>query len=169
MGNHGSKPQKKWSDNVKAGILRWWMAGMCYFLVGFGTQAGLFAEPLDLIFFLGVGIGLVTVCVYNPIAYATFDIVKKGKVQNKAYYERKGWENAFIKLQEIFKSLFLVCLVYFTYQNGNLLINRVLDLPAETILIPGEPIGFATLYLLYYQLITGLADTIRETLKTAEQ
>ena len=32
----------------------------------------------------------------------------------------------------------------------------------ETVLIPGEPFGFATLYLLYYYVLTGIGDTIRE-------
>ena len=66
------------------------------------------------------------------------------------------------KLQEIFKNMFLVLLVYFTYQNVNILFNHILGKPMETVLIPGEPFGFATLYLLYYYVLTGIGDTIRE-------
>ncbi len=152
--------KKLFSDNQKAAILRWWIAGMCYFFIGFGTQAGMFRDPVDLIFFLGVGVGLVTVFIYNPIAYGTFDIVKKGKVENKAYYERTGWQNAGFKLREIFKSMVLVAMVYWTYQNVNLLLAGVQGLPEETVTIPGEPFGFATLYLLYYAAVSGLWDTI---------
>ncbi len=162
MGGKTGQKKKIFTDNVKAGLLRWWIAGMCYFFIGFGTQAGLFRDPIDLIFFLGVGIGLVTIVVYNPIAYGMFDIVKRGQISNKAYYERKGWQNAIYRLAEIFKSMILVGLVYLTYQGFNLLLNQICGLPADTVLIPGEPFGFATLYLIYYQMVSGLADTVRE-------
>lgn len=162
MGRRTGQKKKLLSDNVKAGLLRWWIAGMCYFFIGFGTQAGLFQDPVDLIFFLGVGIGLVTIVVYNPIAYGMFDIVRKGRITNQSYYERKGWQNALYRLAEIFKSMFLVAVVYLTYQGVNLLLNQIGGLPADTILIPGEPFGFATLYLIYYYVLSGLADTVRE-------
>ncbi|MBS6643464.1 MAG: hypothetical protein KH366_07775 [Clostridiaceae bacterium] len=162
MGRKTGQKKKIFTDNVKAGLLRWWIAGMCYFFIGFGTQAGLFRDPIDLIFFLGVGIGLVTIVVYNPIAYGMFDIVKKGRITNKSYYERKGWQNALLKLAEIFKNMFTVGIVYLTYQGFNMLLNQILGLPVDTILIPGEPFGFATLYLIYYQVLSGLADTVRE-------
>lgn len=157
------------TDNMRAGIFRWWMAGMCYFFIGFGTQAGVFLDPLDLIFFLGIGIGLATIVIYNPIAYRMFDIKRRGEITNQAYHERKGWKNAAINLTEIFRNIFLVIIVYLTYQGGNLLINQIGQLPAETILIPGEPFGFATLYSIYYYMLLGLADTIREARKKGGQ
>lgn len=156
------KEKKKWlSDNQKAGILRWWIAGMCYFLIGFGTQSGLLQDPLDLIFLLGVATGLAMVLVYEPVAYGMFKIVRRGQIMNRPYYERSGWKNARYKLAEIFKSLFLVGLVYFTYQNVNMLLTKILDLPIDTVVIPGEPIGFATLYVFYRWLVEGLADKVR--------
>lgn len=157
-----SQTKKGMSDNTKAGILRWWIFGMCYFFIGFGTQAGVFRNPIDLIFFLGVGIGLATVVVYNPIAYGMFDIVQKGTVMNQAYYGRKGWRLAGYNLSEIFKSIFLVWLVYVTYQGTNLLLNHICGFPADTMMIPGEPFGFATLCLIYYQMLTGLVERIRD-------
>ena len=49
---------KNWfTDNRKAGLMRWWLAGMCYFMIGFGTQVGGYSSPIDFIFFLGVEIG----------------------------------------------------------------------------------------------------------------
>lgn len=161
----GRNPKKnKWlSDNKKAALLRWWLAGMCYFFIGFGTQAGMFRDPVDLIFFLGAGIGIVTVVIYNPVAYGMFDIVRNKRITNKAYYERKGWENARYRLWEIFKSIGLTALVYFTYQNVNLLIVSIRQLPEQTIVIPGEPFGFATLYVVYYYMLQGVADTIRRS------
>ena len=160
FGKEKKREKKKISDNVKAGILRWWMAGMCYFFIGFGTQIGALADPLDLIFFLGLGLGLVTVFLYNPIAYRMFDIVRKGKISNKSYFERSGWQNAVLKLAEIFKNMVLVFLVYMTYQSVNLLLEQLFLLPEGTVTIPGEPIGFATIYIIYDSLLTGLFDTV---------
>lgn len=154
--------KRKISDNVKAGALRWWIAGMCYFFIGFGTQAGAFTDPLDLIFFLGLALGLATVFLYNPIAYRMFDIVRRGKITNKSYFQRAGWQNAVIRLAEIFKNLVLVFLVYMSYQCLNLALEQLLALPAGTVAVPGEPIGFATLYIIYYYLLSGLIDTARE-------
>lgn len=161
MGKNPAQSKKWLSDNKKAAILRWWIAGMCYFFIGFGTQAGMFADPVDLIFFLGAGIGLVTIVIYNPIAYGMFDIVRNRQIANKAYYERKGWQNAGYRLGEIFKNILLAAMVYFTYQNVNLLIVGIRGLPRETVVIPGEPFGFATLYAVYYYMLQGLGDTIR--------
>lgn len=53
-------------------------------------------------------------------------------------------------------------LVYLTYQNLNLLLNQMLELPVETVLIPGEPFGFATLYLLFYTVLSELAAKLRD-------
>lgn len=31
---------KNWfTDNRKAGLMRWWLAGMCYFMIGFGNTS----------------------------------------------------------------------------------------------------------------------------------
>ncbi len=42
---------------------------------------------------------------------------------------------------EIAASMITVILVYLTYQNLNLLLNQMLELPVETVLIPGEPLA----------------------------
>ncbi|MFT4106798.1 MAG: hypothetical protein QM657_13655 [Lacrimispora sp.] len=150
--------KKKIPDSVKAGIFRWWIAGMCYFFIGFGTQAGGFADPLDLIFFLGLGLGIATLFLYNPVAYRMFDIVRNGKVYNQSYFERSGWQNARFKLAEILKNMVLVFFVYMTYQTVNLLLESLLRLPKGTVIIPGEPFGFAAIYVIYYHLLTRLGD-----------
>lgn len=138
---------------------------MCYFFIGFGTQSGIFADPLDMIFFLGLGLGLATLLLYNPVAYRMFDIVRKGKIYNQNYFERSGWQNAVLKLVEILKNMILVFLIYMTYQSVNLLLERLLHLPEGTVTIPGEPIGFAVIYTIYYYLLTGLMDSVAEMKK----
>lgn len=155
------------SDNVKAGLLRWWLVGMCYFMIGFGTQTGAQSSPLDLIFFLGVGIGLVTVVIYNPIAYSAFDIVRGGEIVNKTRKGRSGAAKALDNLLEIGKSLLVVILIYLTYQGVNELLVKALERPEGTVLIPGEPFGFATLYLLFYSALVGVFTQLRGAWKAA--
>lgn len=142
---------------------------MCYFFIGFGTQSGIFADPLDMIFFLGLGLGLATLFLYNPVAYRMFDIVRKGRIYNQSYFGRSGWQNAGLKLAEIFKNLVLVFLVYMTYQSVNMLLEELFHLPEGTVTIPGEPIGFAAVYTIYYYLLTGLMDTVAEARKKEEK
>lgn len=154
---------KNWfTDNRKAGLMRWWLAGMCYFMIGFGTQVGGYSSPIDFIFFLGVGIGLVTIVVYNPIAYNVFRLTRNGEILNHTYRNISGAKKAARNLVEIAASMITVILVYLTYQNLNLLLNQMLELPVETVLIPGEPFGFATLYLLFYTVLSELAAKLRD-------
>lgn len=149
------------NDNRKAGLMRWWLVGMCYFMIGFGTQLGGYDSPIDFIFFLGVGIGLTTIVIYNPIAYNVFRLTRNGEIVNHTYHNSSGAKKAARNLAEIAVSMGTVILVYLTYQNLNLLLNQMLELPAETVLIPGEPFGFATLYLVFYTALAGAADKIR--------
>lgn len=125
--------RKKISDNAKATLLRWWIVGMCYFMIGFGTQAGGYTSPIDLIFFLGVGIGLVTIVVYNPIAYNVFDIVRGGEIVNHRYRNKKGWQRALQTLGDLGLSMLVVILVYLSYQNINLFLVGLLGLSPETV------------------------------------
>lgn len=156
------------SDNVKAGLLRWWLVGMCYFMIGFGTQIGTQSSPLDLIFFLGVGIGLVTVVIYNPIAYSAFDIVRGGEIVNMARKNRSGAAKARDNLMEIGVSLLVVILIYLTYQGINELLVKLLERAEGTVLVPGEPFGFATLYILFYSALVGVFSQLRSAWKQAK-
>lgn len=155
------------SDNVKAGVIRWWMAGMCYFMIGFGTRAGMLADPLDLIFFLGVGIGLVTVVIYDPIVYSAFDVVRGGEIVNKTRKNRSGARRALDNLLEIGTSLAVVVLIYLTYQGINELLVKILERPEGTAIVPGEPFSFATLYLLFYSALVGLGSQVAAAVKAA--
>ena len=160
--------RKAISDNTKAALLRWWIIGMCYFMIGFGTQAGEYDSPIDLIFFLGVGIGLVTIVVYNPIAYSVFRIERSGEVINHRRQNRKGYQRALDNLSEIGLSM----LIYLCYQNINQLIVVLFGLEQGTVSVAGEPFGFATLYTLFYSVITGLIHkikTIQESQKTLQR
>lgn len=153
-------PKKRISDNVKAGLMRWWLMGMCYYLIAMGLQAGMSDSPLDLILLLGIGTGLATVVIYDPIAYSAFDI-KKGDVSlSRRYMGVTGWRRALGNLAEIGRCLLIVFLVYFTYQNINTILVQLAELPEDTVVIPGEPFGFATLFIFFHWLLSGLVTNI---------
>lgn len=147
-------------DNLKAAFLRWWVAGACYFLVGFGTQLGNLGTPLDLIFALGTVIGLATVFVYNPIAHSAFTIVRRGEIVNHTYQKRRGAKKAAYNLLEVFKSMAIVFAVYILYQQINVCIVHFKQLPAGTVVFPGEPFGFATFYVLIYYAAAKVYDAV---------
>ena len=149
------------NDRVKAGLLRWWLAGMCYFLVGCGTQSGVLDSPLDLIFWLGVAVGLTTVFIYQPIAYSAFEPERNGENLSRRHWRRKGWRKALYNLGVICECMLIVVLVYLTYQNINLLLIRLGNLPEDAVVVAGEPFGFATLYLIYHSVLSGLIRRVR--------
>lgn len=150
------------SDNVKAGALRWWLMGMCYFMIGFGTEAGLANDPLDLIALLIICTALVTIYIYNPIAYNAFKIVRNGKILNTQYHTQKGWKKALRNIGELAISGVVVVLVYLSYQSINGVIIQLCQLPEESVVVPGEPIGFATFYVIFHSILMWLIYRIKE-------
>ncbi len=154
-------PKKRISDSVKAGILRWWIVGMCYYLVAMGLEVGMSESPLDLILLLGIGTGLATVVIYEPVAYGAFDVRRKGVNLSRRYKGTTGWKRAMENLAEVARSLLIVFLVYLTYQNINMILVRLAELPEDTVVIPGEPFGFAALFVFFHWLLAGLAESLR--------
>jgi hypothetical protein len=161
------RQKKRISDGVKEVLVRWWIAGMCYFFIGVGTQAGLMQSPLDLVFFLGVGIGLVTVVIYNPIVYGMFDVKRNGRIVNDSYYEKKGRERILYNLSLVFLNIVIVSFVYLTYQGINEAMCSAEKQPSGTILFPCEPFGFATFYVLYYYLLLRVGGAVRKLIGKA--
>lgn len=72
-----------------------------------------------------------------------------------------GWRKALSNLAEVGKSFLVVLLVYLSYQSVNTVIVRLGGLEEGTVLIPGEPFGFATLYIIFYFVLTGFVDRIQ--------
>ena len=157
-------PKKRVSDNVKAGLLRWWIVGMCYYLIAMGLQAGMSDSPIDLILLLGIGTGLATVVIYDPVAYGAFEVRRGGASLSRRYRDTAGWRRALGNLVEIGKCLLIVFLVYLTYQNVNTLLVRLGELSEDTVVIPGEPFGFATLFIFFHWLLTGFVESLRRIL-----
>lgn len=97
-----------------------------------------------------------------------FRLTRNGEILNHTYRSISGAKKAARNLVEIAASMITVILVYLTYQNLNLLLNQMLELPVETVLIPGEPFGFATLYLLFYTALSELTAKLRDRKKKKE-
>ncbi|HEY8395482.1 MAG TPA: hypothetical protein VIK96_01755, partial [Bacilli bacterium] len=125
-----------------------------------GSNAGRSDNPLDLIFLLGMAMGLVTVLLVNPIIYNLFTIKRRGKIANKKFHERTVLEGCLYFLSEILKSFFINILIFLTYQVLNQTLIKLLNLGVESVPVPGEPLLYACLYVLFLALINGIIDKI---------
>ncbi|MFI3166604.1 MAG: hypothetical protein R3Y32_00645 [Bacillota bacterium] len=153
--------KKHMSDKTKISILRWWFVGASYFFIAMGTSLAEKTDSLDLIFFLGIGIGIVNVLIFHPIIYHMFDIRRRGKIQNKKYFERGILANVGLSLAEIFKCLFLVILVFLVYQCINVFILTIMGAEdTSSVILAGEPILFALLFTVFYNLLASIVDKV---------
>lgn len=143
----------KISDNVKAGFFRWWFVGAIYFFVGWGTGLGNSKSAFDLIFILALATSVGMIFIFNPIVYGMFEIERNGVIINKKINERSVWVGALMKIGEFFKCFIVTILVFFSYQFINLGINKWLGKTADTVVIKGEPIIYATLFVIFYNLL----------------
>lgn len=159
-----TKPRRKWKESTKIAVFRWWFAGAVYFMIAWATPLGQ-GSFIDLVFFLGVAGGLGTVFIFDPIVYGMFDVTRAGRIVNKKYYERTVWQGAARKLMELFKNFTVNALVAATYTAGNLMLCAWAGAPEGTILWAGEPFGYATLYLIFYRLLSGIAGNVARACK----
>ncbi len=124
---------------------------MCYFYDWLRYPGrGIHQSHRPDLFFLGVGIGLVTIVVYNPIAYNVFDIVRGGEIVNHRYRNKKGWQRALQTLGDLGLSMLVVILVYLSYQNINLFLVGLLGLSPETVVVAGETLRILPPYILCF-------------------
>lgn len=155
------------SEGFKAGIFRWWFTGAVYFFIAFGTSLGTQSTPIDLLFFLGVGLGAGTALLFNPIIFGVFNVKRPEGLWSLPYGERKIWQNVLLIFIEVFRAWLLVTLVYLTYQAINLAAQQLMSLPEGTVTLGGEPILFATFYLIYYSLLGKLIEGVKEAVAAA--
>jgi hypothetical protein len=150
--------RKRFSDTVKVSIFRWWFAGALYFLLAFGSTVAQSNSLLDLVVFLGLGMGIATIFVFNPIVYGMFDIKRNGRIMNQRYNERTIIVGVVQKLMEMGKCFLVVLLVALVYQLLNQALQVIRQLPPQTISIKGEPFLFATFYLLLYNACSFISE-----------
>lgn len=129
-------------------IIRWWVAGAIYFFIGWGTGLGNKTSPIDLVFFLGLGLGLVNSFVLNPVLNKMFNLKT-----NKNYMDISVIEKAKIRLIEILKAMFIVLMMFYCYGFINRTLIQIFDLSSESVPFPGEPITFGILYVILFVLL----------------
>lgn len=135
-------------------LIRWWGAGAVYFFIGWGTSLGSQSDPLDFIFILGLATGLLTIAVLDPLIYSMLDIERKnGELYNKKYFERTIMQNVMLRSGEIIRSMVIIIIIFFAYNFINIGLISLLSLPETSVPLPGEPITFGLLYILFYFLI----------------
>lgn len=157
------------SDKTKISIFRWWFVGASYFFIAMGTSLAEATDSLDLIFFLGIGIGAINVLVFHPIIYHMFNITRRGKIQNKKYFDRGILANVGLALVEIFKCLFIVILVFFVYEGINSVLLAIFGGEETTVILAGEPILFAFFFVCFYNLLHGIVDKVWVEIEKSKQ
>ncbi len=144
---------KKIDDIYKIIFFRWWFSAAVCFFIAMGLQLGNQNTTFELIFTLGLGMGIVNLFIFNPIITSVFDIKKRGKIANKKMNERSILEGVCYMLSEIFKSMITVYIVSWIYQGINMLINLVGNYSSTNMSFPLEPIGFGIIFTFLYQLL----------------
>jgi hypothetical protein len=145
--NMGNK-KKIFTDERIVLIIRWWVAGAIYFFIGWGTSLGYNGNIIDLVFFLGLTIGVVNSFVLNPILNKMFNLKT-----SKKYMEISVISKVKSRLAEIFKGMLIVLMMVYCYAFINTLLINLFNLPANSIPLPGEPITFGILYTLLFVLL----------------
>ncbi|UJF15715.1 hypothetical protein LZ578_00445 [Jeotgalibaca sp. MA1X17-3] len=128
-------------------FIQFWAAGAIYFLVAWGTNIGR-TGLIDLVFFLGLGIGIIEMFVLKPILAEIND-----EKPASSYMDKTILQKSKERLIYIFKAMFTVALVMFTYFVINNLLQRLLSLPSGTAVLLGEPFLFGFLYMVYARTI----------------
>ena len=162
-----SESRKRFSDNFKIGIFRWWFAGAVFFFIGFGTSLGQ-SSAMDLMFVLSLVLGLGTVFVFNPIIYRMFDVKDQGRIINAEYFARPLLRRVLYDLLEVLRAFVIVALIWGTYTMLNTVINAIAGNSPDTVSLGVEPFLFATLYLCYFSLISKIVKGIRSLFRKKE-
>ncbi len=153
--------KRRLSDNAKAMIARWYLAGVVYFFVAFGTPLGSQLSTIDLVFTLASATGLLTVFVLDPILWRMLDLCEHGKVVNIAYFARKRGISYLFKLAQLARCMACVLFVSAIYHMVNVAMRHAWGLPDSFVVLKGEPFLFATLYVAMY----GMTEKVRLALK----
>ncbi len=143
-------------------LIRWWSVGAVYFFIGWGTQLGTYDNPIDIIIVMGGIIGLCNSFVVNPILKMLFNAGDP-----KKYLEKSVMEKVSFRLQNVVISMFIVYFVTKIYEIINLVIIELMHLNPNTVVLAGEPILFATFYMLIYSLLNEVTMTIKKRRKMA--
>ena len=116
-------------------------AGAVYFFLGWGTRLGQRDSLMDLVFFLGLAMGIFDTLVVNPALKMVFNVGRA-----KPLHELRSAQRLWIRLGDIFLAIGLVAVVMAFYQGINLGAISIFDLPQDQVSLPGEPILFGLFF-----------------------
>lgn len=140
-------------------LIRWWSGGAIYFLIGWGTQLGRYDSLIDLVFFLGLSIGIANTFIINPIIKMLFNIG-----WHKAYGSSTYIERIICRIKDISLGFIVTLSVMILYSFINSIANSFLSLSAGEIFLPGEPLlyglFYATIITLYIVIINKIKQRI---------
>ena len=140
-------------DKYKILFFRWWFSAAVCFFIAWGLQLGNSNSTFDLIFFLGLAMGIGNLFIFNPIISSVFDIKRRGKIANKKMSQRTILEGVLYFICEILKSSLAVYIVSWVYQGINILINYLGNYPDTHIGFGIEPITFGIIFTIIYQVL----------------
>ncbi len=143
-------------------IIRWWSVGAVYFFIGWGTQLGSYDNSLDIIIILGGIIGLFQSFIVNPILKMLYNLGDQ-----KKYLEKSVMEKVSYRLQNVVVSMLIVYLVTVLYEGINIAAIHLKNLDPDTIVLAGEPILFASFYMLIYTFLNLIMVRIKKRRKIA--
>lgn len=149
--------QKIFTDRTLSLIVRWWAAGAVYFFVGWGTNLGRQDSIIDLVFFLGLVMGLFNAFIINPGLRMVFNIAPARPPQ-----QNTNWQRMSDYFVELIKNIFIVFIVAMIYIGINRSLIAIFDLSPEAVPLPGEPILFGLFYVLVYVLLEWISRKMGE-------
>jgi len=126
----------------RANFFRWWIVGIAYFFLGFGTSKA--PGSYDQMISLGAIIGLLNAFL---ISYVIRQMSHVEDYKNPYLsIKRKGIIGT---LANVALSIAILILIGFSYDGLNRIIIFIFSLEENKIYLPAEPIGFALMYLGY--------------------
>lgn len=131
-------------DNLWIFLIRFWSGGAIYFLIGWGTQLGRYTSLIDLVFFLGLSIGLANTFIVNPIIKMLFNAGWHKSYGSSTYVERIK-----CRVKDLTLGFVTTIVIMNIYNLINLVAIKYLNTPEDEMFLPGEPI----LYGLFYAII----------------
>lgn len=132
---------KKTKQMLTVFLIRWWAIGAVYFLIGWGTPLGRFNSLIDLIFFLGLAIGIINTFFVNPVLKMLYNIG-----WHKSYGSSTFGERFICRAKDISLGIVSAVIVMGIYQGINSLAISLFSFPEDQIFLPGEPILFGLFY-----------------------
>lgn len=141
-------------------LIRWWSGGAIYFLIGWGTQLGRYTSLIDLVFFLGLSIGLANTFIVNPIIKMLFNVGWHKSYGSSTYVER-----IICRIKDITLGFTVTLSVMFLYNFINGIANKMLNLSEGEIFLPGEPLLYGLFYATIITIIIFILNKIKQRIK----